>query len=48
MHSYDGAIILECTNTFDTQRQRSGIIRPLAPFALNELFVKRHNTLNCN
>jgi hypothetical protein len=40
MHSYDGAIILECTNTFDTQRQRSGIIRPLAPFALNELFVK--------
>lgn len=42
MHTYDGAIILECTNTFDQQRQRSGIIRPLAPFALNELFVKRN------
>lgn len=42
MYKYDGAIILECTNTFDTQRQRSGIIRPLAPFALNELFVKRN------
>lgn len=39
---YDGAIILECTNTFDVGRQRSGIIRPLAPFALNELFVKRN------
>lgn len=42
MHTYDGAIILECTNTFDAIRQRSGIIRPLAPFALNELFVKRN------
>ena len=42
MRTYDGAIILECTNTFDTGRQRSGIIRPLAPFALNELFVKRN------
>lgn len=39
---HDGAIILECTNTFDVGRQRSGIIRPLAPFALNELFVKRN------
>ena len=41
MSKYDGAIILECTNTFDTVRQRSGIIRPLAPFALNEIFVNR-------
>ena len=42
MHTHNGAIILECTNTFDAVRQRSGIIRPLAPFALNELFVKRN------
>lgn len=42
MFNCDGAIILECTNTFGSTRQRSGIIRPLAPFALNELFVKRN------
>lgn len=42
MHTYDGAIILECTNTFGKVRQRSGIIRPLAPFALNQLFVDRN------
>ena len=42
MHTYDGAIILECTNTFEKNRQRSGIIRPLAPFALNQLFVERN------
>lgn len=42
MLEYDGAIVLECTNTFDENRQRSGIIRPLAPFAINELFVKRN------
>lgn len=53
MHrSYDSAIILECTNTrlksssfvkgIDPERQRMNTIRPLAPFALNELFVSRN------
>lgn len=53
MHkNYDSAIILECTNTrlrpsnfvkgADPERQRMNIIRPLAPFALNDLFVKRN------
>jgi hypothetical protein len=39
MYNYDGAIILECTNTFDNER--AGIIRPLAPFALHNVFETR-------
>ncbi len=47
MHKgFDGAIILECTNSTYKRlgapvRERTHVIRPLAPFALNEVFVKR-------
>lgn len=33
---YDGAIIFDCSGTFETDRFRTEIIRPLAPFALHQ------------
>ncbi len=47
MHQgFDSAVILECTNSTYRRRgapvrERTHVIRPLAPFAINELFVRR-------
>ena len=38
----DGAFILECTNTNIRDEYRAHTIRPLAPFALHEVFHKRN------
>ena len=38
----DGAFILECTNTNVRDEYRAHTIRPLAPFALHEVFHKRN------